>query len=111
MSVITLTPAAVKELKRVWEEQELPETAVLKVAVRGGGCSGFQWVLNIEEEYDPDKVVTEEHDGFKVVIDNRSALYVQGTTIDFHQDINKRGFVFNNPSVKNTCGCGSSFQM
>lgn len=109
MSVITFTHAAISELKKVWEEQDLPQEAVLKVAVRGGGCQGLQWILNIEEEYDESKCLVEEHEGFKVVIDNRSALYVNGTTIDFHEDSSKRGFVFNNPnSASHKCGCGSA---
>lgn len=113
MSIVNITDAAVKELKTVWEDQQLPPDAVLSIGVRGGGCSGFQYVLNIVEasEIDPDKSVVEEVNGIKVAVDKRSAMYIDGTTVDFHADLTKRGFTFTNPQATGKCGCGSSFSV
>ncbi len=108
---ISITDAAASELKRVWEEQQLPPEAILVVGVRGGGCSGFQNVLNITVEYDPEKLVVEDVNGIRVGVDKRSIMYVRGMTIGYHSDLTKRGFTFTNPHVKSTCGCGSSFSV
>lgn len=109
--MIQLTEKAAAEVKKIIAEQELdPGQAYLRVAMRGGGCSGMTWVLNLDE-YDEAKDTLEEINGVKVVIDNRSALYVDGTTVDWHDDgLLKRGFVCSNPKIKHTCGCGSSVQ-
>lgn len=110
-ATIKITEVAATELKRVWAEQQLPDDAILVFGVRGGGCSGFQYVLNITTEYDASKLVVEEVNGVKVGVDKRSIMYVKGTTIDYHNDLNKRGFTFSNPGTKGTCGCGSSFSV
>lgn len=108
---IELTENAVNEVKRIKSEQESPE-AFLRIAIVGAGCSGFSHKL----ELDPNPGNTEkdlviEYSGVKILVDKRSALYLDGTTIDFINDLNKMGFVLNNPSFKNKCGCGSSFSM
>lgn len=110
--MITLTEAAVTEVKRLIAEQALEgEKLSLRVAVRGGGCSGFQWKLELEPTEPTAKDLVFEQDGVRVFVDNRSAMYADGTQIDYLNDLNKRGFLCTNPNVKTTCGCGSSFSM
>jgi iron-sulfur cluster assembly protein len=79
--------------------------------VTGGGCSGFQNKLDLDENFDDQKDVLLMQDGIRIAVDKRSALYVQGATVDFHDSLEKRGFVVNNPNARGTCGCGQSFQM
>ena len=110
--MITLTQNAVKEILRLVSEQALPrEVLSLRVAIQGGGCSGFQWKLELEPGPPSSKDLVFEQDGVRVHIDPRSAMYVEGTTIDYLNDLNKRGFSCTNPRVKSTCGCGSSFSV
>jgi iron-sulfur cluster assembly protein len=110
-SPITITDIAMSEVKKVMEEQDLQDHH-LRIGVAGGGCSGFQYSLGFEA---PDKISNADKvyqkDGIKFVVDKKSAIYLDGVTLDFHQDINKRGFVFDNPRAKGSCGCGSSFSV
>ena len=105
MPAITLTEAAAEEVKKSKEDG-----SYLRVAVRGGGCSGFEYSLTIDVEYDEQKDTLYNQHGVDVVVDKKSALYLEGTTLDYYSDISKRGFVFNNPNAVKSCGCGSSFQ-
>jgi iron-sulfur cluster assembly protein len=110
--VIKVTEKAANELKRAIEEHKSQDPNVgqiyVRVAVKGGGCSGYQWTLGLEEGItEKDQVV--EDQGVKFSIDNRSALYMEGTSLDFIEDLNRRGFKFSNPMAKTTCGCGQSF--
>ena len=86
-------------------------TLHLRMRVVGGGCSGFQHKLDLDPEVNPKLDAIFEMQGVPVVIDKRSLLYLDGVTVDFHDDLNKRGFSISNPSAKSTCGCGSSFSM
>jgi len=108
---IALTEKAANEIKRVLSEmKKSPETTVLRVGVAGGGCSGFQYALGFDEEaIDPLKDQVGEQHGIKVAVDKKSDLYLDGTTIDFHDGLDRRGFTFNNPNAVKSCGCGSSF--
>jgi iron-sulfur cluster assembly protein len=109
---LELTKRAVLEVKKVKQEQELAEGSYLRVAIEGGGCSGFSYKLTFEEDSIDklnDKIY--EFDGVKAVVDNKSALYLDGTTIDFHEGLDKRGFKFENPNAQKGCGCGSSFSV
>jgi iron-sulfur cluster assembly protein len=108
MAVI-LTEKAAGEIKRVLSEQKLPETTVLRVGVTAGGCSGFQYALGFDNNTDAAKDHVDEQHGLKVAVDKKSALYLDGTTIDFYDGLERRGFTFNNPNVVKSCGCGSSF--
>ena len=83
--------------------------AGLRVGVRGGGCSGFQYLLAFDEQRDGDTVVTER--GIKLLVDNASIPYVQGSTIDYVESLQGAGFQVNNPNVVAACGCGSSFRV
>jgi len=105
--MITLTEAAVKEVKRVMAEQNLTH-AFLRVGVRGGGCAGLSYSIEFDTELQPHDR-TFEVDGLTVVVDAKSYLYLNGTTLDYVQLGLTRGFVFRNPAARQTCGCGSSF--
>jgi iron-sulfur cluster assembly protein len=107
---ITLTEKAAQEVKRVMEQQKLDTSFVLRVGVAGGGCSGFQYALGFDDKYD-DKVDSRyDYHGVTVVVDKKSALYLDGTTVDFYEGLEKRGFTFENPNAVKSCGCGHSFQ-
>jgi len=108
--VITLTQRAVKELRRIVQEQNLPETTVLRVGVKGGGCSGFSYSVGFDDTvHDTDQVT--ELEGFRVVCDPKSFLYLNGTQVDFEESLMGRGFKFGNPNATKSCGCGESFSV
>lgn len=109
MSVI-LTEKAAGEVKRIMEEQKFDDATVLRVGVTGGGCSGFSYSLGFDKSYDAKIDAKYDQHGVAMVVDRKSALYLDGTTIDFYEGVEKRGFSFNNPNAVKTCGCGSSFQ-
>lgn len=105
---ITLSDTAVSEVKRIMQENSLPESTCLRVGVKGGGCSGFSYTLDLTDEpAEGDEVF--EQDGLRVVCDPKSYLYLSGTEVDYKTAMMERGFVFNNPNAKGSCGCGSSF--
>ena len=106
---IKLSDTAAKEIGNIIKQQELDAANIrLRVGVKGGGCSGFSYVLDLTEtERDNDE--TFDVNGITVVCDPKSYLYLNGTDIDFKDEIMGRGFVFNNPNATSTCGCGSSF--
>lgn len=106
---VQLTETAAREIKTIIEQQELDKEKVrLRVGVKGGGCSGFSYVLDLTEVRKETDEEFEQH-GVKVVCDPKSYLYLSGTTVDFKDEIMGRGFVFNNPNATTSCGCGSSF--
>src|SRR5208337_2468621 len=105
--MITLTPKAVKKIKSIMEDQT-PKPAALRLGVVGGGCSGFSYSMQFENEKGPmDKEY--DFDGLKLIVDGTSFMYLDGTTIDYLETLEASGFKFENPNVKSTCGCGSSF--
>jgi len=106
--MVTLTAAAIKKVKEVLDTAN-PKPTALRIGVRGGGCSGFQYALELctEEPKENDEVL--EFDGLKVYLDNMSAMYLDGCEIDYVEDLVASGFKFNNPNVSRTCGCGQSF--
>lgn len=106
--MISLTPRAVQEVKRILAEQQLPPDTALRVGVKGGGCSGFSYTLGFDDRIAETDQVT-EIDGVKVVCDPKSFLYLSGTQIDFEDNLMGRGFKFGNPNASKTCGCGESF--
>ena len=108
--MIIVTEKAAGEIKRVLAEQNMGEK-VLRVAVAGGGCSGFQYRLGFDDAADAGKDPVSEQHGLKVAVDRKSELYLDGTTVDFYDGLDKRGFTFNNPNVSKSCGCGSSFSV
>lgn len=112
---VTITENAKKEIYHVIEEQKSQETSdskyYLRVRVVGGGCSGFQYKLTIENEVNEKLDEFHEINQVPVVIDKRSMMYIDGATIDYLNDLNERGFKVTNPQAKSTCGCGSSFSL
>ncbi len=106
---IELTETAAREISTIIEQQKLDKQKTrLRVGVKGGGCSGFSYLLDLTEEQRENDETFEQH-GVAVVCDPKSYLYLNGTKIDFRDEVMGRGFVFNNPNATNTCGCGSSF--
>ena len=109
-SEITLSPTAAREIKDIIQAQELDADKVrLRIGVKGGGCSGFTYMLDLVEEEPAENDEELLSEGVKIVIDNRSLLYLSGVVIDFKDEVMGRGFVFKNPNATSTCGCGSSF--
>jgi iron-sulfur cluster assembly protein len=106
---IALTETAAREIKTIIGQQELDAKNVrLRVGVKGGGCSGFGYLLDLTEQCRDNDEAFEQH-GVKIVCDPKSYLYLNGTSIDFKDEVMGRGFVFTNPNATSTCGCGSSF--
>ena len=107
---VTLSEKAAAEVKKIFTEQNLPEETVLRVGVQGGGCSGFSYSLNFDTTTSERDRVIDFH-GVKLAVDKKFDPYLDGTVVDFYDGLEKRGFVFNNPNVIKSCGCGSSFQV
>jgi iron-sulfur cluster assembly protein len=108
---ITVTEKAAGEVKRIIEEQQFKERVYLRMRVVGGGCSGFQHKLDLDLNVNPKLDEVYEFHGIPVVVDKRSLMYLDNAQVDFHDDLNRRGFSISNPNAKSTCGCGSSFSM
>ena len=106
--MITVTDAAVEQVKKIMTEDPEAKGAYLRVQVVGGGCSGMSYKLGFDKEK-TDKDKTFDLDGFQMVVDSKSYLFLAGTTLDFSSGLNGKGFEFNNPNATRTCGCGSSF--
>ncbi|WP_235299545.1 HesB/IscA family protein [Portibacter marinus] len=104
---IHITESAGAQLNRIMQEQNIPEDHALRVGVKGGGCSGFSYILGFDKKKDRDE--SYEVAGMDVIIDKAHAIYLLGIEIDWMDGLNNRGFVFNNPNAKETCGCGTSF--
>jgi len=105
--MVKLTPKAVEKVKSIMESQD-PKPAALRLGVMGGGCSGFQYSMQFENEKGPmDKSF--EFDGLTLIVDGTSMMYLDGCEVDYLETLEASGFKFNNPNVKSTCGCGSSF--
>lgn len=107
METITLTPKAVNAVKLAIDEEGLSGHG-LRVAVVGGGCSGYSYALDFEEEADEEDLNL-DYEGLPVFVDPHSAQLLGNTEIDYVETLQKKGFVFNNPNATRTCGCGSSF--
>ena len=112
MSVM-LSERAQLEVRRIISEQGLGSDTFLRVGVKGGGCSGFQYTLGFtdtKDEFDQSSIVEgDREEDLEVICDNKSFLYLQGTIIDFDESLLGRGFKFINPAATNSCGCGESF--
>lgn len=107
--MVQLTENAVSKVKEILDSQD-PRPSGLRIAVVGGGCSGFSYSMAFENAPNMlDK--TYSFDGLKVYIDQASMLYLDGAEVDYVETMEGSGFKFNNPNVKNTCGCGSSFSV
>jgi iron-sulfur cluster assembly protein len=109
-AMIELTDKGAEKVREFLAAQSEPAaTAGLRVGVRGGGCSGFQYMLAFDEQRDGDTVV--ESHGLRLLVDTASAPYVRGATVDFVDGLQGAGFKVDNPNVVAACGCGSSFRV
>jgi iron-sulfur cluster assembly accessory protein len=107
--VVTVTDSAAQKIRELMASEPEGEVAVLRIAIQGGGCSGFQYALGFDRgPQDGDNEI--EVNGVRVVIDPFSAPYLAGSEIDFVDALMGAGFAINNPNVQAACGCGSSFQ-
>lgn len=105
---IQVTSKAVSQIKKIMEENNITSDLGLRIGVKGGGCSGMTYTMGFDEQkFDTDKII--EKDGVKLFIDGKSLFYLTGTELDFSDGLNGKGFVFNNPNAKKSCGCGNSF--
>jgi len=106
--VVVITSRAAQEIVKIKAENKIPEGHALRLGVKGGGCSGMSYVLAFDEQPRHGDTVY-QMEGLTVYIDPKSQFYLSGTTLDFSDGLNGRGFVFNNPNATRTCGCGHSF--
>jgi iron-sulfur cluster assembly protein len=109
-TIVSLTETAADKIKQLMAEEPEGEASVLRVAVQGGGCSGFEYALGFDEGSQEGDLEVELH-GVTVVVDPWSAPYLQGATIDFLNGLQESGFKIDNPNVSASCGCGHSFQV
>ncbi len=107
--MITVTQRASKKVQSLIEETNFA-TPFLRVAVKGGGCSGLSYDLSFDDDMKPSDMMFEDK-GVKVLVDNKSLLYLFGTELDFSDGLNGKGFEFKNPNASRTCGCGESFSL
>lgn len=107
--VVALTPAAAKQVRHLMQKQGRADLG-LRVGVKGGGCSGLSYFLNLEPEPRPNDLIFEQ-EGVRVFVDPKSARFIRGTTLDYSvKNLLEGGWVFQNPNAGRTCGCGTSFQ-
>lgn len=104
---INITDRAVSELISIRKSENVPEAYGLRVGVKGGGCSGFSYVLGFDEQKDNDEVY--HINGVRVIMQKSHGIYLIGMEIDWLDGLDNRGFIFNNPNATDTCGCGTSF--
>jgi iron-sulfur cluster assembly accessory protein len=108
--MLQLTPIAVTKVKEILMQQT-PAPTGLRVAVVGGGCSGFSYHMAFENQVNQDSDNVYDFNGLQVLVDQMSEMYLDGVSIDYIESLEGSGFKFNNPNVKSTCGCGSSFSV
>lgn len=106
--MITVTETAADQIQRLIAKEH-PEATGLRVGVKAGGCSGFEYVFVWENSPKPNDLVFESPNGVRIWTDARSHRLLDGTTLDYDTSLLSRGFVFANPHAKSTCGCGTSF--
>ena len=106
--IIKLTETAAAEAKKYIEDND---EKYLRIGVKGGGCSGFEYSLEMSNDYNEEQDTLSTQYEVDVIVDKKSALFLEGTTLDYYSDISKRGFVFENPNTVKSCGCGNSFQV
>lgn len=106
-ALVDITEPAAEEVKKLLVEE--PGKTGLRLEIRGGGCSGMSYGLSFDNAQEKDNVV--EAHGIKVFIDPKSSIYLKGTTLDFQNGLEGKGFVIKNPQAKSSCGCGNSFSV
>ena len=106
-NVITITPTAAEKVRELLTQENDPSLG-LRIFVAGGGCSGLQYGMTLDEEQDGDTVIMQE--GFKVLVDEMSVSYINGSEVDYVDSLMGAGFTVNNPNAVSSCGCGHSFK-
>ncbi|MCB9094851.1 MAG: iron-sulfur cluster assembly accessory protein [Halobacteriovoraceae bacterium] len=106
-NIIQVTEKAIAKIREIQEQEQPGEDSGLRLAVVGGGCSGLSYKIEFSLKKEKDNIL--DFNGVTVLIDPKSAIYLKGVTLDFADGLEGKGFVFNNPNAKNTCGCGESF--
>jgi len=107
---IELTPAAVVAAKARLEKRKTPDAHV-RLGVRGGNCAGYSYVIEFDDDKPRDKDIEFNFDGIKVLVDNKSLIYLDGTILDYEETLTAQGFVWKNPNAAKSCGCGKSFSV
>ena len=107
--LVTITERAQEQIKTIFAAEENKEDFGLRIAVIGGGCSGLQYKIEFSEKKSKDNILTLGE--IEVLIDPKSSIYLKDIVLDFKDGLNGKGFVFDNPNAKNTCGCGESFSV
>ena len=107
--IITITDKAKFQIQQIMTGQEEAEKAGVRVCVIGGGCSGLSYKIDMSEQKEKDNIIMVG--AVKIFVDPKSAIYLKGVVLDFQDGLNGKGFVFDNPNAKNTCGCGESFSI
>jgi iron-sulfur cluster assembly accessory protein len=108
-SMVLITPVAAAKVNEIRDAEAIEGNMALRLRVVGGGCAGFSYDLYFDEPAEVDRQI--DIQGVKVVVDEMSLMYLVGTEIDYVEGLQGAGFKFNNPNVKSTCGCGSSFSV
>jgi iron-sulfur cluster assembly protein len=107
---IKVTDKAAEQIRKVKEENDIPEDFALRIGVKGGGCSGLTYHLGFDgEKKEGDSIIEEK--GVKLFVDGKSLFYLTGTELDYSDGLNGKGFQFNNPNASKSCGCGESFSV
>ncbi len=106
--LVAATESAIRQLKKLMENEQEGVTGV-RMAVKGGGCSGLSYVLDFDREREGDNVL--QQDDITFYMDRKSTIYLKGIQLDFKEGLDGKGFVFQNPNASSTCGCGESFSV
>lgn len=104
---VTFTKGAIAELKRLMGQEDFDTQKMLRIGVKGGGCSGMSYILEFDNQADKDEYF--EIEGIPCIMNSAHGIYLLNMEINFEKGLNSRGFTFNNPNASTTCGCGSSF--
>jgi iron-sulfur cluster assembly protein len=107
--IIAITDKALDQIKAISQAENADGTRGLRLAVTGGGCSGLSYKIEFSDKKEKDNVL--DFSGIKILIDPKSVIYLKGIVLDFKDGLNGKGFSFDNPNAKNTCGCGESFSL
>lgn len=109
MELITITDKAIQQIHTIAQSENIDGTKGLRLAVSGGGCSGLSYKIEFSDAKERDNIL--QFGDIKILIDPKSVIYLKGIVLDFKDGLNGKGFVFDNPNAKNTCGCGESFSL
>ena len=107
---IELTPSAIAYIKAKLAARQTPD-AILRLGIRGSGCSGYSYVIQYEDNVPQEKDLIFEFDGLKVVVDKKSIIYLNGSVLDYEKSLMQEGLKFTNPNAASGCGCGESFSV